>query len=472
MDKLNKLHFFLRSLDQNNIAYVSWKNNHQLASVFAGKADLDLFVPSKYMSRFIELCRSQNWIEMINPVATHPWIAHFYLLGEGLEIFHIHVYFKCITGETWIKEYALPFDDWLIDNRVWDEGNKVWILNNASQAYLFLCRHLLKCGSITSRLLYKRELASYEDEWNVCSPGLGKNDICGPIDLNKHFNVASAFEQKFTLPKIWSATSFRMACYPFLRYNIFTLTFHRFNAFKRRSYNKMYLKRKKILPNVGLTIAISGVDGSGKSTMLEEIDSVLGRFMTIKRFHLGRPQGRLIELVWRFFGKKSAKAHMPGTLDMDTPTSKVRAFNAAILSLLRLWKARYVIKEASHGGLMLIDRWPTDQLGKMDGPRIILSDGSGWMIKLCKIIETWSYANMPQADLCFFFTVPVDVATDRNRKRIKENKETDEMILARFLANLDYNPLSKKTVRFDNSGEFSAKRKELLHKVWCQIAKR
>ena len=51
---------------------------------------------------------------------------------------------------------------------------------------------------------------------------------------------------------------------------------------------------------MGLTVAISGVDGSGKTTMLEEIDSVLGQFMTIKRFHLGRPQGILIELAWRF----------------------------------------------------------------------------------------------------------------------------------------------------------------------------
>ena len=49
---------------------------------------------------------------------------------------------------------------------------------------------------------------------------------------------------------------------------------------------------------------------------------------------------------------------------MITPTSKGRAVNGAILSLLRLFKARSVINKASRGGLMLVDRWPTDQLAR------------------------------------------------------------------------------------------------------------
>ena len=79
---------------------------------------------------------------------------------------------------------------------------------------------------------------------------------------------------------------------------------------------------------------------------------------------------------------------------------------------------------------------------------------------------------MPQADICYFFVVPIEVATVRNRSRIKENKETDEQISARFLGNLDYKPLAKKTIRFENSGEFSAKRKEFLNNVWHEISSR
>ena len=48
---------------------------------------------------------------------------------------------------------------------------------------------------------------------------------------------------------------------------------------------------------------------------------------------------------------------------------------------------------------------------------------------------------MPKTDICYFFEVPVEVAIERNRARIKENKETEEMINARFLANLNFNSL-------------------------------
>ena len=227
-----------------------------------------------------------------------------------------------------------------------------------------------------------------------------------------------------------------------------------------------------MLPEVGLTIAISGVDGSGKTTMLQEVEKVLGEFLTIERFHLGRPQGKLIEFIWRALGNKSENSTMPGCSDISTASSKGRAINGAILALLRLRKARHVVNRASLGGLMLIDRWPTDEVGKMDGPRVILGENSGWIQRLCKRIESWCYANMPQADICYFFVVPVEVAIERNRSRIKENKETENQISARFLGNLDYKPMARKTIRFENSGELSVKLKELLDDVWHQISSR
>jgi hypothetical protein len=205
---------------------------------------------------------------------------------------------------------------------------------------------------------------------------------------------------------------------------------------------------------------------------LEEVESVLGQFITIERFHLGRPQGKLIELIWRALGNKSENSIMSGTAKIITPTSKVRAINGVILSLLRFLKARSIINRANHGGLMLVDRWPTDEVGKMDGPRIILGENPRRIVRLCKTIESWAYSNMPQADLCYFFIVPMKVATERNRSRIKENKETDEMIAARFLGNLDYKPLAKKTIHFENSGEFSLKRKELLDDICHKISSR
>jgi len=382
--KFNKLKYLLVKLDNLNIPYVSWKNNHQLQLVMSGNGDIDLFVPLDNRSKFIALCRAQGWIEVVNPVARYPWIAHFYALGENGEVFHAHVYFKLITGETWIKEYSIPLDYWIIESRIWNSDYGVWVLNNNNQAYLFLIRHLLKCSSISGRLLYKRELTSYEEEWKSCSYGIGPEDIQGPIDITSYLDGTRAFGERLELPKVSAAFFLRLSFFPFLRYKILSLSSRRILSFFLRLFNKVFLKQKKMFPEAGLIIAISGVDGSGKTTMLQEIEKVLGQFLTIHKFHLGRPQGKLIELTWRALGNKSENSSMPGISKITTPSSKGKAINGAILSLLRLRKARLVANKASLGGLMLTDRWPTDEVGKMDGPRVILGEGSGWLQKFCE----------------------------------------------------------------------------------------
>ena len=39
------LKLLLSALDDEEVNYVSWKNNHQLDLVMSGNGDLDLFVP-------------------------------------------------------------------------------------------------------------------------------------------------------------------------------------------------------------------------------------------------------------------------------------------------------------------------------------------------------------------------------------------------------------------------------------------
>lgn len=471
-DKLNKLKSLLIELDKKNISYVSWKDNNDLKTVFKGEGDIDIYIPIEYKKRFIELSKSLGWIELINPIANHPWTSHFYGLGDSLEIFHVHAYFKIITGETWLKEYLLPLDKWMIENRVWSSDHKIWVMNNLSQCYLFLIRHLLKGGSFSSRLIYKMSLHSYEEEWRSCSIGIRPEEIRGPIDLSKYLIGTRVFEEKFQLPKLSTSIFFRLSIASFLRYNLFSLPLRRIYSFCIRLVNKMLSKQKKIFPCKGLTIAISGVDGSGKTTMINEVNQFFGQFISINRSHLGRPQGKVLELIWRALGNKSKNSNMPGISDITTPTSMVRSINGAILSLLRLLKARSIIDKTKSGKVMLIDRWPTNEVGKMDGPRVIVGEGSSFLQYFCKKIESWAYHKMPQADICYFLTVPVEIATERNRTRLKKNKETKEMITARFYGNLNHKPIAKKIIHFENSGDISSKSKEFIDSMWHEISGR
>ena len=99
---------FLNELDKQNIPYVSWKNNHELAESILGMKDIDILVPEDSQDSFIFLLKKFNWIELENKVSIFPSIKHFYRISEENNFHHMHVYFSLVTGESWIKEYKIP----------------------------------------------------------------------------------------------------------------------------------------------------------------------------------------------------------------------------------------------------------------------------------------------------------------------------------------------------------------------------
>lgn len=248
----------------------------------------------------------------------------------------------------------------------------------------------------------------------------------------------------------------------------------RIQSLTLRSFNKLIYKRKKIFPESGLILAISGVDGAGKSTMLDEIDRVFSRFLTIRRFALGRPQGSIMEAMRRFLrrGRSGRELLSPEkeTSAGTSPPSILSSVSAPVLALLRLRMARKAMKCALEGHLALVDRWPTDSTGMMDGPRLNLDASNSRFTGLCAFIERWAYSRMPRADICFFLEAPESILVARNQNRLKVGKETDEEIMARAQHNQQFKPLALKVVHFDNNGPLEQKRKELLLRIWEEMA--
>ncbi len=465
-----KLVGFLDTLDIECIPYVSWKNNHELQHSISGESDIDIYIPHEYRSLFLNLAVQKNWLCVENPVARYPWITHLYTHDDTMKWFHIHVYFKVITGESWLKEYQLPLEQLLIDNRTRSETDGVRVLNSQTQAYLFAIRHLLKGGSFSSRLLYRKEIQSYRDEWlSSCDTNLNSIHNYGPIKLNTYIPGSGLTSTEISMPDYFTALRFRLSIIPFLRISLWSLPARRMNSLFQRIFNRFLFKRKKIMPTGGLIIAISGVDGAGKSTMLKEAHKFFSGFLTVKRYSLGRPQGRMLEAARKSFNRKQQVHEDRLAQPKESITSLKKSISVTVLALLRLLKARKTVSDARRGYLVLVDRWPTNELNKMDGPRIVTGPGSGKLQRFCASVEQWAYSRMPLADVCFFLELPLEVALERNRLRIKEGKETDKEIMARFSQNQQHSPLACKTVTFDNGGELSVKLKELLTMMWNEV---
>lgn len=461
---------FLEVLESKSVLYVSWKNNHEITDALAGKTDLDIFVPYEYRASFMSVCGEVGWLHVENPLARFPWVIHLYKSDDNQRLYHLHVYFKVITGESWIKEYQLPLDRFLIENRV-RTAEGVWVLDARAQACLFAIRHLLKGSSISSRALYRREFESYRQEWGLCVQSPQAITEYGPIRLAGYLEGSGLSEDALTMPRLMTALRFRISLLPSLRISGWSLPFRRAYNLLARVLNRYLFKRKKILPHGGLVIAISGVDGAGKSTMLAETHRFFSRFLTVDCCSLGRPQGRVVEAIRRLVGRgKGSGAASVAIYSRTSGSPSIRrSVSAMVLSLLRLRMARRAICYARHGHLVLADRWPTDQPGRMDGPRLLPDIPAGLLANTCARIERWAYARMPRADVCFFLKLPLEVALERNRTRVKDEKESDEEITSRFNQNQQFSPLAVKIVPFENGGDLNTMRPALLKLMWQEV---
>ena len=143
---------FLNSVETQGLNYVSWKNNHELGLCLDGTSDLDIFVPISQREAFLELAKRKAWLEVVNPVSKIADVTHFYKSNQPDKYFHLHVYFKIISGESWLKEYQFPLEEYFLKNNHLDTDYRIRVLRQTS-TFIFVLRHLVKNSSISSRHL-------------------------------------------------------------------------------------------------------------------------------------------------------------------------------------------------------------------------------------------------------------------------------------------------------------------------------
>ena len=106
--------------------------------------------------------------------------------------------------------------------------------------------------------------------------------------------------------------------------------------------------------------------------------------------------------------------------------SKIRYLSLAFERVVLIRNAH---RFSLNGGIAILDRYPSNTIGKMDSQRIIdLNSFFG-------SVESTLYESMKIADLLLKLNVDEKEALRRNKLRIKNDKETDEEIKIRFKIN-------------------------------------
>ena len=211
--------------------------------------------------------------------------------------------------------------------------------------------------------------------------------------------------------------------------------------FITRLLNKLYFKKQKLL-NPGIVIAICGLDGSGKSSLVSALNNIFSEHFCTKVFHLGRPASSLITFSFNLLIKierylKKTKLINKNKRSVNTANniSLVYAIRSVMLAYDRKIDAMRAHRYSKDGYVSICDRYPGLGNGKMDSPRIPLNDDRGIFYQFCYNLEKKLYESIKPANMIFQLSVPLQIAIERNNKREKVDKETEDELRERFLLN-------------------------------------
>jgi thymidylate kinase len=410
-------------LHDEKIQYCSWKNNHTLEGALNGDSDVDLLVNSIHFKKFEKIAFENNFIRVKSPISEYPFVQHYYCYDECSNNFgHLHVYYKLVTGDSHLKNYRLPIEDKVLSASCISDFD-IREAHPSHQADIYMLRKYIKSSSLLGLFLLFRESDDYKSEFNYIKARVTNLGVDQSLSLFK-FNIE--FSKKLSF-------------FNLLKIKYYIKAWHRGSGIiervlqlSARILNKLFFHRKKIIN--GSIIAIVGLDGSGKSSSVEMLDEWLSKEFTVKKFHFGRPPATLLTypiriMLWvrRVVFFKGASGSLVDSLNNKLSlVSKVRYL---VLAFERAALMRSVHRFSLNGGIAILDRYPSNNVGKMDSQRIPDLDS------FLGGLESTLYENIKIADMLLKFNVDVEEAVRRNSSRIKKNKETDQEIRARFEIN-------------------------------------
>ena len=171
-------------------------------------------------------------------------------------------------------------------------------------------------------------------------------------------------------------------------------------------------------------IAVVGCDGSGKSTLSNDLINELAKKRQIEWVYLGQSSGNIADWIrslpliglafGRYLVRKAERAHSKEARQPDTLT-------AIVIFLLSLWRAHKfgrVLKLAHRGVLVITDRYPQAEVPGFyfDGTGLNDNNAQSWLARLLlkreKRLYTWMASHRPT----LLIRLNIDAETAHARK--------------------------------------------------------
>lgn len=394
------------ALASARVRYCQWKGHFKQARWMSGEGDIDLLVETKSFGRFTGILSELG----LKRTTTDSFWGYDASVGT---LFHLHATTRVVVSDMVGNAYRLPIEEALLVSR---RGGTFPLPPAAVELLAFVLRTTLRHswrdvvpGGLGGWLpIARAELAHLEGR--VAAAGSDPHavrqlelpyvdaalfDACRAalepgVPLRRRLAVRRALARRLEGARL-------QAGYGELARRALGWLARRFGAPDRGN--------PAVFAGGGTLIAISGTDGSGKSTCVAALAAWLRPHFRITTAHVGRPPRSFLTLVAAVLLRIAPIPLFEWTWHLCIARDRYRL-------TARAWRV------ALEGGIALTERYPMRPDRPLVGPRVReLAEANGRrpsaLAKRLAAIEEGYYQRIPQPDHVFVLDVEPDVAVRR-----------------------------------------------------------
>lgn len=473
--------------NHSKILYCHWKSNEHLEEGLNGLTDLDVLVSPDNKSNCESILRDLNFIKCKPQFgsrypAVEDWLGYDTMTGR---LIHVHLHYQIITGHRGMKEYNLPWSQEALDTRIQDDSTGVYIIEPNLEILTLYTRIALKANikniydakigkfkldySYLKEIMYLKQRIDFKSLEALIEKYFGRDSSLGDLIkkevlTSRDFLLLTSYITKSMVP--YRRTN---AFLSFVLKNYYEIILPLRNI-SRKKVNRLIIY-KKTPQNGGMMAAFIGQDGSGKSTVTDEILAWLAWKLDANKFYLGSGEHYH---SWQKNLKKKIE---------DKKKYKFVAIISALLTLsnhISVAKRAYKLinkgkKYVQNGGIAIFDRYPqTIYFGINDGPKIrfnyldrISSPLLRKYILYCaKVEENYlSKAERAVPGIIFKLILPPEISIKRKPEEDFETVKRKHEIIKSLLFS------QSKVYPINAEGEYSTELKEIKGLIWDNLPK-
>ena len=451
-------------LNRSDIRYCHWKSNEHLDPSLVGATDVDALFDRAAIGPLTRLLVELGFKRfVVKPGRGYPGIEDYVGCDAATgTLTHLHVHYQLTLGEKFLKGHRLPWEERYLETRVFDEGHGLYVADPRLELIVLVVRQAMKlrlrdrAAALLGREFFRGGMQR-EFRWLV--------ERTDPADVRALAaelvgeRAAALFPAMIAAGRPSTAQLRRLrrlADPAFREYRLYDASGAAVRGWARELGHVFFRlarvlqgappRSTRTLPQGGVTIAVLGADGAGKSTLVGAINRWLSREVCVVTTYGGSGVGsaslpRLLmqrlgavrrTLLGRGRGPRAARPKSAGPVSAQ-PLTTARGIWVLSLARERVRRALDARRARSQGMVVLSDRIPQSQFpGMNDGPRLTAwLDSPSWLRRWAARRERDAFrlSALVPPDLVIKLHVPPEVALRRKPETPREQVERGAQLL-------------------------------------------